>query len=321
MPGGSVGLVMSDVAGKGLKAASMVGRLRSALRAYALEGHDAGRVVEQLNRLVWTDGMDGQMATLLFVIVDPNTSRMHWVNAGHPAPLLIAGDGASEFLEGGGSVPLGVLPFPTYEQTSAPMHPGSTVVLYTDGLIERPGENLDDGMERLAVRGSRRGRGSGTALRSPAEDVAARRRRHRRRGDPRAAQPAGHRPLHGELRVRARGARPDAVAAAALAAPLRSKRAASSPRSSPPAGRRPPMRSSMPAESARHRSRSPGESMAGRSRSWCHDRGAWRQPREGDHGRGLSLMETLMDTVDVGPSDEGTTVRMTRKLESNGGIR
>jgi anti-sigma regulatory factor (Ser/Thr protein kinase) len=50
------------------------------------------------------------------------------------------------------------------------------------------------------------------------------------------------------------------------------------------------------------------------------DQGAWRPPREGDHGRGLSLIETLMDSVDVVPSDEGTTVRMTRRLDGNGGL-
>ena len=66
---------MGDVAGKGLAAASMVGRLRSALRAYALEGHAPARVVEQLNRLVWTEVDDSQMATLLYVVVDPVAER------------------------------------------------------------------------------------------------------------------------------------------------------------------------------------------------------------------------------------------------------
>ena len=176
MPGGSVGLVMSDVAGKGLKAASMVGRLRSALRAYALEGHDTGRVVEQLNRLVWADSLEGQMATLLFVVVDPNESRMHWVNAGHPAPLLVADEGVPQFLERGGSVPLGVLPFPTYEPRTVPMHPGSTLVLYTDGLIERPGEHLDDGMKEL-LRGAGGARRSRAPMRSPAANADPRHRR------------------------------------------------------------------------------------------------------------------------------------------------
>ena len=58
---------MGDVAGKGLAGASMVGRLRSALRAYALEGHEGGRVVERLNRLLWTEAEESQMATMLYV--------------------------------------------------------------------------------------------------------------------------------------------------------------------------------------------------------------------------------------------------------------
>ena len=91
------------------------------------------------------------MATMLYVIVDPAASSVHWVNAGHPAPLMLV-DGEPEFLAGASSVPLGVLPFPTYEEVSAPMLPGSTLLLYTDGLVERPGENIDDGMAELAAR-------------------------------------------------------------------------------------------------------------------------------------------------------------------------
>ena len=109
IPGGGVGLVMGDVAGKGLAAASMVGRLRSALRAYALEGHDPARVVEQLNRLVWAEAEESQMATLLYLVVDPAADEVRWVNAGHPPALLVrdGGDEPPRFLEGGRSVPLG----------------------------------------------------------------------------------------------------------------------------------------------------------------------------------------------------------------------
>ena len=82
---------MGDVAGKGLAAASMVGRLRSALRAYALEGHEPATVVEQLNRLVWTEVDESQMATLLYVVVDPRRAALRWVNAGHLPPLLVVG--------------------------------------------------------------------------------------------------------------------------------------------------------------------------------------------------------------------------------------
>ena len=93
IPGGRVGMVMGDVAGKGLAAASMVGRLRSALRAYALEGHEPATALEQLNRLLWTEAGDSEMATLLYAIVDPGEDAISWVNAGHMPPLLVAADG------------------------------------------------------------------------------------------------------------------------------------------------------------------------------------------------------------------------------------
>ncbi len=151
VPGGGVGLVMGDVAGKGLAAASLVGRLRSALRAYALEGHAPARVVEQLNRLIWTEAEERQMATLIYAVVDPAEGEVRWVNAGHPPPLLVNGGERPHYLEGGSSVPLGVLPFPDFEEVAAPMGPGGAVVLYTDGLVERPGENIDAGLGRLVA--------------------------------------------------------------------------------------------------------------------------------------------------------------------------
>src|SRR3954454_25389932 len=150
IPGGRVGLVMGDVAGKGLGAAAMVGRLRSALRAYALEGHDPATAVEQLNRLVWTELDESQMATLIYVILDPAEGAIRWVNAGHMPPLLVVGDRMPHFLEGGRSVPLGVMPFPNFEENSVEIRPGATVILYTDGLVERAGSHIDDGLAELA---------------------------------------------------------------------------------------------------------------------------------------------------------------------------
>ena len=145
-----VGLVMCDVAGKGLAAASMVGRLGSAMRAYALEGREPAEVVASLNQLVWSEVGDSEMATLVYVVADPVAGTLSWVNAGHPPPLLLAADGSTSFLEGPRSVPLGVMPFPSYEAGSASLPPGGTLLLYTDGLVERPGELLDDGFARLA---------------------------------------------------------------------------------------------------------------------------------------------------------------------------
>jgi serine phosphatase RsbU (regulator of sigma subunit)/anti-sigma regulatory factor (Ser/Thr protein kinase) len=144
-----VGLVMGDVAGKGLAAASMVGRLRSAMRAYALEGHDTSTVVERLNQLVWSELEDSQMATLVYLVVDQGEATISWVNAGHLPPLVVE-DGRPRFLEGPSSVPLGVMPYAQYQAGVMELPQGATFVLYTDGLVERPGELLDTGLERLA---------------------------------------------------------------------------------------------------------------------------------------------------------------------------
>ena len=92
------------------------------------------------------------MATLLYVVVDPARGPLRWVNAGHLAAAARGGaSGCRSFVEGGSSVPLGVLPFPDYQEVSIRMEPGSTVVLYTDGLVERPGEHIDVGLDRLAT--------------------------------------------------------------------------------------------------------------------------------------------------------------------------
>jgi anti-sigma regulatory factor (Ser/Thr protein kinase) len=314
--GGAVGLVMGDVAGKGLAGASMVGRLRSALRAYALEGHDAGRVVERLNRLLWAEGEDTQMATMLYVIVDPAASMVRWVNAGHPPPLVIV-EGRAEFLQGTASVPLGVLPFPTYEEVAAPLAPGSSVLLYTDGLVERPGEHIDTGLEALAA----------GVLDAPQD-------------------PDGLLDHILETLVPAGGA-PDDVALLTLhnlPVPDRfSLEFPSEPESLAP------IRSLLRrwlgyagadeleiaeittacGEAATNAIEHAGAGNGSRfvvsaSRDGqdieieVRDTGTWRREREDDQGRGLALMHTLMDAVTIDPGAEGTTVSLRRRLGQDG---
>jgi PAS domain S-box-containing protein len=315
-PTGGLGLVMGDVAGKGLAAASMVSRLRSALRAYALEGHEPARVIEQLNRLVWAEGRDSQMATLIYMVVEPGESRIDWVNAGHPAPLLVNGNGSPHYLEGATSVPLGVLPFPSYETITATMEPGSSLVLFTDGLIERPGEVIDEGMAKLAARVQeapddpealcdhllRTLVPSGGAT----DDVAilmlrnlpvTDRFRAEFEAEPEALSQMrsllrrwlGHagadRRTISEVTTAAGEAATNAIEHSGVAANFEVS----------------------------------GRIAAGRIELVISDQGRWRQPREGDQGRGLSLMRALMDTVEVTPSPEGTTVRLRRRLDSDGG--
>ncbi len=316
IPGGGVGLVMGDVAGKGLAAASMVGRLRSALRAYALEGHDPARVVEQLNRLVWAEAEESQMTTLLYLVVDPAADEVRWVNAGHP-PALLVRDGADEpprYLEGGRSVPLGVLPFPAFEEVVEPIYPGSTVVLYTDGLIERPGDHLDDGLGQLA-----------DVVRSAPDD-------------PEALCD------HVLARLVPVGGAPDDVALLALQNTALVNRFRVEFPTQPEAlvSMRSLLRRWLRQTNGSERDLAEiitacGEAatnaiehagagggtpfeVAGRFEDGVvdiavRDYGAWRPPREGDQGRGLSLMRALMGDVEVQPSPEGTTVRLRRRLE------
>jgi PAS domain S-box-containing protein len=315
--GGAVGLVMGDVAGKGLAGASMVGRLRSALRAYALEGQDSARVVERLNRLLWTEAEDSQMATMLYVIVDPAASAVRWVNAGHPAPLMIA-DGEPRFLEGAGSVPLGVLPFPTYEEVSAPMDPGSTLLLYTDGLVERPGENIDDGMAELAARVREAPDDPNTlcdhllATLVPAggatDDVALLTLRNLPVPDRFSAEfpaePESLAPMRSMLRrwLSHAGAGELEIAEITTACGEAATNAIE--------------HAGMSSDS---RFEVSGKRNGSEVEIAVRDHGAWREERPGDHGRGLDLMRTLMDTVAVEPRSGGTTVSLRRRLGGNGG--
>jgi PAS domain S-box-containing protein len=313
IPGGGIGLVMGDIAGKGLTAASMVGRLRSALRAYALEGHPPAEVVGGLNRLVWSEGQDGQMATLLFVVVDPAEGRIGWVNAGHPPPLLVSGEEAPRYLRGGSSVPLGVLPFPDFEEASEAVNPEATVVLYTDGLVERPGENLDLGLERLAelVRDAPQ---SPEALcddllralvadGAPADDVALLALR---------TLPVSDR-LHVEF-----ASEPDSLASlrAVLRRWLRHVGASEDELGEIVTACGEAATNSIEHSGARAGSFEVSGRIDGRQveLSVC-DRGAWRAPREGTQGRGLPLMRGLMDEVEVTSTARGTTVRMSRMLQ------
>ena len=313
MPGGRVGLVMGDIAGKGLAAASMVGRLRSALRAYVLEGHSPALVVGQLNRLIWTEAQDGHMATLLFVVVDPAEGRMAWVNAGHPPPLLVAGAEQPRFLEGASSVPLGVLPYPDFRESSQTVEPEATVVLYTDGLIERPGENIDLGLRKLAemVRDAPR---EPDALcdallqallpdGAPSDDVALLALRTIPMSDrfdvEFAPEPEALAAMRALLRRWLRHVKASEAEVGEIL--IACNEAATNAIEHSGVGARTPFEVS-------------GCFEGHRVELSVHDHGAWRPLRKGEGGRGLPLMRAFMDQIDVTSTAEGTTVRLSRTL-------
>src|SRR6185295_6208532 len=157
LAGGRVGLVVGDVAGRGVAAAARMGQLRSVARAYALEGHAPAAFAQRMNVYHRALSPD-ELTTLVYAVIEPDIGRLRFVNAGHPPPLLVPGRGTPRLLEGV-TPPLGVSDLPVHPETVVDFPPGSAVVLYTDGLIERRGEGVDIGLRRLlsAAGGSRDG--------------------------------------------------------------------------------------------------------------------------------------------------------------------
>jgi len=145
---GGVGLAMGDVVGHGIDAAATMGELRNALRAYALDGLPPGAVLARLDHLV-EQLQDDRMTTLVYAVIDMDWSELRYASAGHPPPLLLQADGTAEFLWEGRSTPLGVRSGAGYEEATVRVPSGSTLLLYTDGLVEVPGEDLFTGLERL----------------------------------------------------------------------------------------------------------------------------------------------------------------------------
>ena len=150
LPDRRLGIVVGDVTGRGIRAASAMGQLRTLTRAFALAetGHRApGEALTLLNRHQLALG-DEHLFTIVYAIIDPERGTISWSNGGHPPPLLRAAAGTCRYLEGGNGL-MGVEEN-LYETFEERIGPNGTIVLYTDGLIERRGESLDAGLDRLA---------------------------------------------------------------------------------------------------------------------------------------------------------------------------
>jgi GAF domain-containing protein/anti-sigma regulatory factor (Ser/Thr protein kinase) len=145
---GSVGVAVGDVVGHGVEAAAVMGQFRNALRAYVLDGRGPDAAVERLNRLTRTFDQN-DMATLVYVVLDTASGGFRFVRAGHPPPLILHPDGQVSQLNGQGALPVGVAPNVRYPATAMKLEPGATLLLYTDGLVERRGEPLEDGIGKL----------------------------------------------------------------------------------------------------------------------------------------------------------------------------
>jgi serine phosphatase RsbU (regulator of sigma subunit) len=144
---GAFVLVVGDVSGRGLRAATVMASLRYAIRAYAAQGDEPAVILDRLSGLLSVAG-DGHFATVVCALVDIERHQMTMANAGHLNPLLIVGDEARYVTTDVGA-PVGVSDHPAYRSVTVPIPHGATLVAFTDGLIERRGEDLDVGLERM----------------------------------------------------------------------------------------------------------------------------------------------------------------------------
>ncbi|GAA3895840.1 hypothetical protein GCM10022244_02260 [Streptomyces gulbargensis] len=148
LPDGRVLVAIGDAAGHGLDAVARMSQQRHALAGLAQTGASAGEITTWLNELICSEPT-GQTATVIAGHID-DSHTLHWADAGHPAPLLFR-DGRARPLHTSRRGPLlGALPGYAYETTSTPLRSGDLLLLYTDGMVERRGEDINKGIERLA---------------------------------------------------------------------------------------------------------------------------------------------------------------------------
>jgi PAS domain S-box-containing protein len=315
-PDGRVALVVGDVVGHGLRAAAVMGQLRNAFRAYGLAENSPAEVMARVNRLVMS-GEEEVMATALYLVLERETGEVSFASAGHPPPLVLAPDGVS-FLEGGRAVPIGAVDPGVFREATAVLPTDASLLLYTDGLVERRDEPLERRLDALAGAADRAEGGleglcdavlAGVlGKRMPGDDVAllAVRPRPVASESIRFTLPAEPESLPGLRRRLARflhAAGADDAETYEITLTVCEA-----------------------AGNAIEHAYGPGDATfevearldARDLVATVSDRGHWRERRGIHRGRGLNIIEGLMDQVEVSTEQDGTVVRMRRRL---GGAR
>jgi serine phosphatase RsbU (regulator of sigma subunit) len=144
---GQLLLVIGDVSGHGVEAATTMALVRHATLAYVAQDHHPGVVLSKLSQFVRARTSD-YFATVLCVLIDVEGHRLTIASAGHLAPLLLEGD-KGEFVELQAEAPIGFPHRTPFQETTVTVPPKATLVAFTDGLVERRGEILDDGLARM----------------------------------------------------------------------------------------------------------------------------------------------------------------------------
>ncbi|MGP0072224.1 MAG: SpoIIE family protein phosphatase [Bryobacteraceae bacterium] len=150
-PDGRVGLLVGDVAGKGMPAALLMSSLQARVQVLFDDPTNLAALVTRLNRIISSNCPSNRFITFFIGVLDPKTGELTYVNAGHNPPLVAHADGSVDKLEGTGLI-LGILPMAQYKQAVCRLDPGDAVLLFSDGVTEavRPNADEEFGEERLA---------------------------------------------------------------------------------------------------------------------------------------------------------------------------
>jgi anti-sigma regulatory factor (Ser/Thr protein kinase)/putative methionine-R-sulfoxide reductase with GAF domain len=311
LPRGRLGIAIGDVVGHGTRAAALMGQLRTALHAYALESNGPGRALDLVDRFM--ESIGGGMATAAYGVFDPQTGGLTLATAGH-LPPIVASEAGARVLDIVPAPPLGAFPYGSYAETELSLESGSTIVLYTDGLVERPGVSVSDGIEKLADIVRRAGSVEDACVLAmdrlvppggARDDVAILALRNlpvpatldlRLPADPGVLSSMRH-----TLRrwLVARGATRTDLTEITMAVSEACANAIEHAYS--------------PGPNEFHLHGSGGD---GSVTLIVRDTGRWREPRGYDRGRGLGIMDAAMDKVDIDRSAAGTVITMRRRLGS-----
>ena len=325
LPGQVTGVVVGDCVGRGLPAAAVMGQLRSASQAVLLRAPGPAEALTDLD--TFASRIPGAECTSMFcAILDPAAGTVTYSCAGHPPPILVTAEGDYRLLDQARSLPLGMLPADWQRsQATAALPPGATLMLYTDGLVERRNQSLDKGIDAAAVTVAEHAQDHPDdvadhvmSVMTPAagyeDDVAVLIYRHP--PAPFTVQVSADDPsCLALLRARLRLWLPAAGIGSREAADIMiaAGEAAANAVEHATAGR--------PADAAPVQITLTARATHTTVQLIIADTGSWRpppadrdQPAPGTRGHGLIFMHALMDDVTIDPSAHGTTVTLTKDL-------
>jgi serine phosphatase RsbU (regulator of sigma subunit) len=147
-PDGSAVVAIGDVAGHGLVAAAGMARIGNALRGLSATGRPANSLLNWLNWLICADESPERVASAVVCVLGQARPVLYWAQAGHPPPVLVS-DGTARLLARPSGLLLGTVPTAEYDLAAEELAPGDVLLLYTDGLIERRGRDIDEGLTAL----------------------------------------------------------------------------------------------------------------------------------------------------------------------------